>query len=182
MAGLRLEISSPWGALALSSPLLGRFNAYNLLGCLGVLLRNGIEPAAAIDALGRIAPAAGRMQRLGGDGRPLVVIDYAHTPDALEKALQTVGELLDDGGRLYCIFGCGGERDRGKRPLMGAIACRLADTVLITNDNPRSEEPRQIFADILDGLDVTGLSIADEAAAGKQAITVLKVIAAAPSR
>jgi len=153
LEGLQLEIASPWGDLQLSSGLIGRFNAYNLLGCLGVLLRQGIAPQTAVDVLGRIVPAKGRMQRLGGGDKPLVLIDYAHTPDALEKALQTIRDMMGGKGRLFCVFGCGGDRDRGKRPLMGDIACRLADTIVITNDNPRTEDPKRIIADIIDGVD-----------------------------
>ena len=151
--GLRLEIASPWGALTLQSPLIGRFNAYNLLGCLGVLLRQGIAPQTAVDVLGQIHAAKGRMQRLGGGSKPLVLVDYAHTPDALEKALTTLRDMMGPGGRLFCVFGCGGDRDRGKRPLMGAAACRLADTIVITNDNPRTEDPKRIIADIVGGVD-----------------------------
>ncbi|MCY1293392.1 UDP-N-acetylmuramoyl-L-alanyl-D-glutamate--2,6-diaminopimelate ligase [compost metagenome] len=91
----------------------------------------------------------GRMQRLGGGDKPLVVVDYAHTPDALEKVLEALRPHVR--GRLLCLFGCGGDRDRGKRPLMAAVAERLADRVLVTDDNPRSEEPAQIFADIRPG-------------------------------
>jgi UDP-N-acetylmuramoyl-L-alanyl-D-glutamate--2,6-diaminopimelate ligase len=151
--GLRLDIASPWGRLTLNSPLIGRFNAYNLLACLGVLLRGGVEPTRATEVLGQIVSAKGRMQRLGGGDKPLVIIDYAHTPDALEKALATVREVMPAGRRLYCVFGCGGDRDRGKRPLMGRVACQIAHTVIITNDNPRTEDPRRIIRDILEGVD-----------------------------
>ena len=99
------------------------------------------------------------MQRLGGGAQPLVVVDYAHTPDALEQVLRTLREVLDNGSphaahgsRLTCVFGCGGERDRGKRPQMGRIAARLADRVVVTSDNPRGENPRRIVGDVLDGI------------------------------
>jgi UDP-N-acetylmuramoyl-L-alanyl-D-glutamate--2,6-diaminopimelate ligase len=151
--GLYLDIASPWGRLALRSPLIGRFNAYNLLACLGVLLRGGVAPEQATAVLGQIVSAKGRMQRQGGGDKPLVIVDYAHTPDALEKALATVREVMPPQGRLYCVFGCGGDRDRGKRPLMGKVACSLADTVIITNDNPRKEDPKRIINDILAGVD-----------------------------
>lgn len=151
--GLHLDIESPWGKLEIDSPLIGRFNAYNLLACLGVLLRGGVEPAKATAVLGKIVSAKGRMQRLGGGAKPLVIVDYAHTPDALDKALSTVREVMPTRRRLYCVFGCGGDRDPGKRPLMGQVACRLADTVIITNDNPRTEDPKHIIRDILDGVD-----------------------------
>ncbi|WP_374537842.1 UDP-N-acetylmuramoyl-L-alanyl-D-glutamate--2,6-diaminopimelate ligase [Chitinimonas taiwanensis] len=153
LSGMQLQISSPWGEATLRSPLLGRFNAYNLLACLGVLLKSGVALDTACAVLGQIESAKGRMQRLGGGAKPLVVVDYAHTPDALEKALATLREVMPSRRRLYCVFGCGGDRDRGKRPLMGRIACQLANTVIITNDNPRTEDPRQIIRDILDGVD-----------------------------
>ncbi|HEY9102019.1 UDP-N-acetylmuramoyl-L-alanyl-D-glutamate--2,6-diaminopimelate ligase [Chitinimonas sp.] len=151
--GVRLHIDSPWGKAELASPLLGRFNAYNLLACLGVLLKAGVPLQEAVDVLGRIESAKGRMQRLGGGDKPLVVIDYAHTPDALEKALSTLREVMPSRRRLFCVFGCGGDRDRGKRPEMGRIACTLSNTVIITNDNPRTEDPKRIIRDILDGVD-----------------------------
>ncbi len=150
--GLRLEVETPAGAGVIVSPMIGRFNASNLLACLGVLLAAGIPLEAATDALGRVKSAAGRMQRLGGGSEPLVIVDYAHTPDALEKALLAVRECMPQGGRLYCVFGCGGNRDRGKRPLMGEIACRLADSVIITCDNPRDEDPKVIIQDIVGGV------------------------------
>ncbi|QDQ26740.1 UDP-N-acetylmuramoyl-L-alanyl-D-glutamate--2,6-diaminopimelate ligase [Chitinimonas arctica] len=153
LAGIRMRINSPWGDAELNSPLLGRFNASNLLACLGVLLRLDVPMNDAVAVLGRIESAKGRMQRLGGGDKPLVVVDYAHTPDALEKALSTLREAMPARRRLFCVFGCGGDRDRGKRPLMGRVACMLANTVIITNDNPRTEEPRRIISDILDGVD-----------------------------
>ncbi|WP_284195715.1 UDP-N-acetylmuramoyl-L-alanyl-D-glutamate--2,6-diaminopimelate ligase [Chitinimonas prasina] len=153
LAGLRLAVATPWGRTEINSPLVGRFNAYNLLACLGVLLSSGVALADAAAVLGRIESAKGRMQRLGGGDLPLVVVDYAHTPDALEKALSTLREIMPGKRRLYCVFGCGGDRDRGKRPEMARIACSLANTVIITNDNPRTEDPKQIIHDILDGVD-----------------------------
>ncbi|GAB3262003.1 Mur ligase family protein [Chitinimonas naiadis] len=153
LAGLKLQIESPWGKAELNSTLLGRFNAYNLLACLGVLLKAGVALDQAVAVLGQIESAKGRMQRLGGGEQPLVVIDYAHTPDALEKALTTLRDVMPKRRRLYCIFGCGGDRDRGKRPEMGRIACTLSNTIIITNDNPRTEDPKRIIRDILEGVD-----------------------------
>ncbi|MFC4159960.1 UDP-N-acetylmuramoyl-L-alanyl-D-glutamate--2,6-diaminopimelate ligase [Chitinimonas lacunae] len=150
--GLRIDVVSPWGRGELKSPLIGRFNAYNLLACLGVLLREGVDFDAALAVLGRIQSASGRMDRLGGNGQPLVLVDYAHTPDALDKALSTLREILPPGGRLLCVFGCGGDRDRGKRPQMGQIARELADLAIVTSDNPRTEAPQAIIDDILPGL------------------------------
>ena len=132
------------------SALVGRFNVDNLLAVAGVLHALG-EPADAIAAtLSTLQPVPGRMNRLGGGrGQPLVVIDYAHTPDALEQALTSLRAHLQ--GRLICVFGCGGERDTGKRPQMGAIAERLADLAIVTDDNPRGEDGDAIVADILQG-------------------------------
>lgn len=148
--GMTLTINSSWGQGQLVSPLLGRFNASNLLAVLAVLLYRGIPFQTALQKLAQVKTVPGRMQRLGGGDLPLVVVDYAHTPDALEHALQALREHV--GGRLVCVFGCGGDRDRGKRPLMGAIAERLADRVIITDDNPRTESGDLIVAEIVAGL------------------------------
>jgi len=149
--GLTLEIQTPWGAGVLKSPLLGAHNAANLLGVLGVLIAADVPFARALAVLAELEPVPGRMQTLGGKGKPLVVVDYAHTPDALGQVLHALRRHLGPGRRLVCVFGCGGERDAGKRPLMGEIASRLADRVLITSDNPRGEEPRGIIAAIAAG-------------------------------
>lgn len=149
--GMSLTIDSSWGQGQFASRLLGRFNVSNLLAVLAVLLYRGIPFAAALEKLARVETVAGRMERFGGSGLPLVVVDYAHTPDALEHALTALREHV--GGRLVCVFGCGGDRDRGKRPLMGAIAERLADRVIVTDDNPRSESGDRIVAEILAGMD-----------------------------
>ena len=151
--GLAFDLVSSWGRAEVRSNLLGRFNVANLLGVLGVLLGAGVALEPAVAALAALTPPAGRMQRLGGGGRPLAVVDYAHSPDALEEALKSLRPLTGaDGGRLICVFGCGGDRDRGKRALMGAIAARNADLVVLTSDNPRSEDPLAIITDILEGV------------------------------
>jgi UDP-N-acetylmuramoyl-L-alanyl-D-glutamate--2,6-diaminopimelate ligase len=134
---------------AVTSPLLGRFNADNLLAVAGVLHALGAESPAIASLLSQLQPIHGRMNRLGGSGRPVVVVDYAHTPDALEQALSSLREHAH--GRLLCVFGCGGERDAGKRPQMAGIAERLADGVIVTDDNPRGEDGDAIVADILRG-------------------------------
>ncbi len=134
---------------ALRSPLLGRFNVDNLLAVAGALHGLGQSAAIIANVLGQLQPIAGRMNRLGGQGEPAVVIDYAHTPDALEQALRSLHGHLS--GRLLCVFGCGGERDTGKRPLMAAIAEKLADVVFVTDDNPRGENGDVIVADIMAG-------------------------------
>jgi UDP-N-acetylmuramoyl-L-alanyl-D-glutamate--2,6-diaminopimelate ligase len=149
--GLSLEIQTPWGPAAVRSRLLGGFNAANLLGVLGVLLAAGVQLHDAADALAELEPVAGRLEMLREPGKPLVVVDYAHTPDALQKVLETLRALLDDRARLICVFGCGGDRDRGKRPLMGEVATRLAHEAIVTSDNPRSEEPLAIIEQIVAG-------------------------------
>ena len=144
-------LASSWGRAEVRSALIGRFNVSNLLGVLGVLLGAGVELEPAVAAVAALSSPAGRMQRLGGAGKPLAVIDYAHSPDALEAALASLRPLAA-AGRLICVFGCGGDRDHGKRSLMGAIAARGADRVLLTSDNPRSEDAVEIITDILEGV------------------------------
>src|SRR5690606_29519238 len=135
----------------IESPLLGRFNIDNLLVVAAVMRALGHDPVAIARLLGRLQPIPGRMNRFGGGDRPLVVIDYSHKPDPLEQALQSLRGHLR--GRLVCVFGCGGERDTGKRPLMAAIAERLADEVVVTDDNPRGEDGDAIVAGIMAGFD-----------------------------
>lgn len=149
--GLKLEITTPWGPAHLTSRLIGGFNAANLLGVLGVLMTAEVSLQDAVDALAHVEPVPGRLQMVRLPKAPLVVVDYAHTPDALEKVLQTLRDLLPVGAKLHCVFGCGGDRDPGKRPLMGEVATRLSDRVIITSDNPRSENPRAIVDDIVAG-------------------------------
>ncbi|MCL1634568.1 UDP-N-acetylmuramoyl-L-alanyl-D-glutamate--2,6-diaminopimelate ligase [Luteimonas sp. SX5] len=135
---------------AVRSPLLGRFNIDNLLAAAGVLHALGETPQAIAAALPQLQPIPGRMNRLGGDGvLPLVVIDYSHKPDPLQQALESLRGHLR--GRLICVFGCGGERDRGKRPLMAAIAEAHAERVYVTDDNPRGEDGDAIVAEIVSG-------------------------------
>ena len=149
--GLAFQLRTPWGKHALSSHLLGRFNVANLLtvvACLGALGESFERIVAAIEIL---QPVNGRMSRLGGQHRlPLVVVDYAHTPDALEQTLTALRAHC--AGRLICVFGCGGERDAGKRPLMGEIAARMADIAIVTDDNPRGEDGDAIVAQIVAGM------------------------------
>ena len=158
--GLAFDVSTPWGSASLKSHLIGRFNAANLLGSLAALLASDISLENSVRALQRVKAVPGRTERYGRGSRPLVVVDYAHTPDALENVLLALREMISPRAsrptphepQLICVFGCGGERDRGKRPLMGAIAAALADHVIITSDNPRSEHPDAIVADIAKGL------------------------------
>jgi UDP-N-acetylmuramoyl-L-alanyl-D-glutamate--2,6-diaminopimelate ligase len=150
-AGLHLRVRTDWGNAEFDAPLLGRFNAANLLAVLATLMVSDVKLEDACQALAHITPPPGRMQTLGGNAHPLVVVDYAHTPDALEKVLATLREIVS-GGRLICVFGCGGNRDKGKRPLMGQAAAAGADEVWVTSDNPRNEDPRHIIDDILAGM------------------------------
>ncbi|MDP1653046.1 MAG: UDP-N-acetylmuramoyl-L-alanyl-D-glutamate--2,6-diaminopimelate ligase [Rhodocyclaceae bacterium] len=136
-----------------SAPVVGRFNASNLLAVIGALLAGEEKPGDIAAVLKHITPPAGRMQSVGGADAPLVVVDYAHSPDALEKVLTTLrATATARDGRLVCVFGCGGDRDAGKRPQMGAIAEQLADAVVLTSDNPRNEDPQAIIAAILAGM------------------------------
>ena len=135
------------------APVVGRFNASNLLAVIGTLLAADKSLAEIAAILHHVAPPPGRMQTLGGGTQPLVVVDYAHTPDALEKALGALRDTVKArGGKLICVFGCGGDRDRGKRPQMGAVAERLAERVIVSSDNPRHENPMTIIANILAGM------------------------------
>ena len=155
--GLAMEIDSSWGAGRLETRLLGRFNAYNLLAALAALLHRGATLPVALAALAGVRTVPGRIEGYRGPAaQPLVVVDYAHTPEALEQILKAV--RAHTAGKLICVFGCGGDRDRGKRPLMGAAAARYADLAIVTDDNPRSEDPAAIVADILAGAG-TGLRV-----------------------
>jgi len=149
-AGLELSIGGSFGDAELRSPLLGRFNAENLLASLSVLLGWGVPLTRAVQALEHASPPPGRMEVYRDVSGKLAVVDYAHTPDALDKALQVLKAHCR--GKLICVFGCGGDRDPGKRPQMGAVAERLADRVVITNDNPRTEDPAQIIDAIQHGM------------------------------
>lgn len=155
-AGLAFHVETPWGSGEVETSLVGAFNASNLLGVLGVLLVSGVDLEQALDFISRVEAPPGRMQRSGGGYAPLVVVDYAHTPDALDKVLKALRPIVAQGGELVCVFGCGGERDRGKRPEMGRIAAQLADRVVITSDNPRSEDPELIASEIVHGIRETG--------------------------
>jgi UDP-N-acetylmuramoyl-L-alanyl-D-glutamate--2,6-diaminopimelate ligase len=169
--GIAFSVESSWGEARIESALLGRFNVSNLLAVLTTMLVSGVPFDRATAALAGLEPVAGRMQRLGAAGKPVVVIDYAHTPDALEKTLVALKDVARaSGGRLAVVFGCGGERDRGKRPLMGAVASRHADAILVTSDNPRGEDPAAIIAEITAAIPVRHEAIVDRRAAIKRAI------------
>lgn len=147
--GLNARLQVQGRDYALRSPLLGSFNMSNLLAVLGGLLALGVHAGAAVEQVAQLQPPAGRMQRLGGGDLPLVVVDYAHTPDALEKALTALHQHA--AGRVVCIFGCGGDRDNGKRPMMARVAEQFAEAVVVTDDNPRTEPSQQIIEQICQG-------------------------------
>jgi UDP-N-acetylmuramoyl-L-alanyl-D-glutamate--2,6-diaminopimelate ligase len=150
--GIRMNVRTPAGHLDIASPLVGEHNVQNLLAAIGVGVALGMEPAMIARALGSVVSVPGRFEQVEAGQPFLVVVDYAHTPDALERTLETARKLRHPGGSLAVVFGCGGDRDRGKRPLMGEIAARLADRVWITSDNPRSEPPEAIIGDIVAGI------------------------------
>lgn len=155
---------------SVSPKLVGRFNISNVLGVLGVLLASGVDWQDAIASVDGLLPPPGRMQRMGGRDAPLVVIDFAHTPDAMQKGLETLRQVADARqGKLWCVFGCGGDRDPGKRPQMGAVA-EQADRVVVTSDNPRSEEPVEIIRQITAGMKHEPVIVPDRAAAIQQVV------------
>jgi UDP-N-acetylmuramoyl-L-alanyl-D-glutamate--2,6-diaminopimelate ligase len=154
--GMQVRVHGPWGEFEATLPLVGSFNLMNALQAAAAAWATGLVPSTARlqDALERAMPPPGRLERVGPAGMPfLVLIDYAHTDDALAKALASVRPLVTPGAKLHVVFGCGGDRDRTKRPRMGRVAQHDADVVWITSDNPRSEEPRAIIEEILKGLE-----------------------------
>jgi UDP-N-acetylmuramoyl-L-alanyl-D-glutamate--2,6-diaminopimelate ligase len=162
-AGTNFHVESAFGSGLVKTQMIGRFNVSNVLGVLSVLLAKGISWTAAVSAIEKLESVPGRMQQLGSAGRAMVVIDYAHTPDALEKTLLTLQQVaLERQGELWCVFGCGGDRDPGKRPQMGKIA-ELAQHVVVTSDNPRTEKPAAIIQDILAGMSSAPHVIEDRA-------------------
>ena len=148
--GMRIDLETSWGNGRINTRLLGRFNVSNLLAVAAVLLQQGIPLSDVLDRIAGLSTVPGRMERIGGNGQPLVIVDYAHTPDALEHVLGA--SRAHTSGRLFCVFGCGGDRDSGKRPEMAAISEALADRVIVTDDNPRNEDGDNIVADILKGM------------------------------
>lgn len=153
--GMRMTLDGDWGTAALETPLIGRFNVANLLAVASAWLALGVPFDAAVAQLRTLTPVPGRLQPVSvpGAAGPLAVVDYAHTPDALSNALAALRPVTQArGGKLWCIVGAGGDRDPGKRPLMGAVAERDADHAVITSDNPRSEAPEQILDDIVGGM------------------------------
>jgi UDP-N-acetylmuramoyl-L-alanyl-D-glutamate--2,6-diaminopimelate ligase len=149
LEGVRMSVQTPAGRLAVASPLIGEHNVMNLLAAVGVGLALDLAPQTVARALGGVRTVPGRFEQVRAGQPFLVVVDYAHTPDALERVLTTARKITP--GRLGVVFGCGGDRDRGKRPIMGGIAARLADRVWVTSDNPRSEDPEAIVAEVAAG-------------------------------
>ncbi|SUA91632.1 UDP-N-acetylmuramoyl-L-alanyl-D-glutamate--2,6-diaminopimelate ligase [Pandoraea pulmonicola] len=152
-AGTRFTLHIDDQNQQITIPLVGEFNVSNALAVLGAALAAGMPQDVAVAGLAALAPVSGRMEQIGQPGQPLVVVDYAHTPDALDKTLDALRPVAAArGGKLLCVFGCGGDRDAGKRPQMGAVAERLADAIVLTSDNPRTEGPADIIAQIAAGL------------------------------
>ena len=156
-SGVEGRLSSPLGEGSFHSPLLGRFNVMNLLQAVGVLLQQGLPLESLLKAISTFRGVPGRMERVvvdvvdaKGNELPTVLVDYAHTPDGLSSALKACRPFA--GGKLICVFGCGGDRDRGKRPQMAEIAAEIADAVVVTSDNPRTEDPQQILDDVVKGI------------------------------
>ncbi|GLT23265.1 UDP-N-acetylmuramoyl-L-alanyl-D-glutamate--2,6-diaminopimelate ligase [Zoogloea oryzae] len=175
-AGVRFTARSGNESADLSPNLVGQFNVSNLLAVIGTLMASGFSLEEAATVAEDLTPPVGRMQTLGGIGDPLVVVDYAHSPDALEQVLTAIRATVEArGGSLTCVFGCGGDRDPGKRPLMGEVASRLADKVVLTSDNPRGEDPLAILREVAAGARADVEIIADRADAIRGAI-----LAAAP--
>src|SRR3990167_99291 len=149
LAGMQLNFASTWGDGILNLDLLGQFNVSNLLAVMGVLGLLGFAKLEFVTAVKQLINVPGRMQCIRYAGKPLVIVDFAHTPDALEQVLTTLKAISKQ--KLICVFGCGGNRDRAKRPLMAAIAERYADLIVVTSDNPRNEDPQEIVTDIVQG-------------------------------
>ncbi len=150
---LSFEVHEGQMVCPVTAPLVGDYNVSNLLGVIGALRSLGLPLQAIAAVCATLSPVPGRMETLSAEAAPLVVVDYAHTPDALEKVLQALRPLAQSrGGKVCCVFGCGGDRDASKRPLMGAAASRHADRIVLTSDNPRSEDPDAIMAQILIGM------------------------------
>ena len=161
------------GGLELRSPLPGRFNVYNVLGAVAAARALGVDDATIVAALPGIDPVPGRFEPVLEGQDFALVVDYAHTPDSLENVLAAARPLTRSS--VICVFGCGGDRDRGKRPLMGEIAARLADHTIVTSDNPRSEDPDAIVAEIMAGIVDDGSkveAIVDRRAAIERAVTL----------
>jgi len=170
-SGIRFTVCWAGERMPVSVRLVAPFNVSNLLAVMAALLARGVSLADAVQACTPLTPPEGRMQIVGGVGEPLVLVDYAHTPDALEKVLQAARETsAARRGKLICVVGCGGDRDRGKRPIMGEVASRLSDTAWLTSDNPRTEDPARILDDVAAGAGQNAVLEIDRAQAIRFAI------------
>jgi UDP-N-acetylmuramoyl-L-alanyl-D-glutamate--2,6-diaminopimelate ligase len=159
--GLRARLGTPLGPIALDSPLVGDFNLANIVLAVGMAIARGASADAIARGVAALAGVPGRLQRVDNARGVLAVVDYAHTPDALERATATLRPLVEPGGRLITVFGCGGDRDRRKRPIMGRAAVEGSDLAIVTSDNPRGEDPQAIIDEIVaGGADVAGPAIA----------------------
>lgn len=177
--GLRFTVAEGVHTHVLQTRVIGQYNVSNLLGVLAGLRALGVPLQHALYACAQLSPVPGRMERIHHPGQPLVAVDYAHTPDALDKALQALRPIAQErGGQLWCVFGCGGDRDAGKRPLMGAVAQHHADRVVVTSDNPRSEDPAAILHQILQGT-IAGNTVRAEP--DRAAAIALAIAEAAPA-
>ena len=177
--GLRFTVAEGVHTHVLQTRVIGHYNVSNLLGVLAGLRALGVPLQHALYACAQLSPVPGRMEQIHHPGQPLVAVDYAHTPDALDKALQALRPIAQErGGQLWCVFGCGGDRDAGKRPLMGAVAQHHADRVVVTSDNPRSEDPAAILHQILQGT-IAGNTVRAEP--DRAAAIALAIAEAAPA-
>ncbi|WP_431151885.1 UDP-N-acetylmuramoyl-L-alanyl-D-glutamate--2,6-diaminopimelate ligase [Acidovorax facilis] len=177
--GLRFTVAEGVHTHVLQTRVIGQYNVSNLLGVLAGLRALGVPLQHALYACAQLSPVPGRMEQIHHPGQPLVAVDYAHTPDALDKALQALRPIAQErGGQLWCVFGCGGDRDAGKRPLMGAVAQHHADRVVVTSDNPRSEDPAAILHQILQGT-IAGNTV--QAEPDRAAAIALAIAEAAPA-
>ena len=172
LRGMKINLQTPVGEMAISTPLIGAFNVQNIMAAVAVGLGLDMPAKNIIEGIEAVEYIPGRLQSVPVKNNALAVVDYSHTPDSLQKALHTLRQLTQN--RLIVVFGCGGDRDKGKRPLMGKIAEDFADYVIITSDNPRSEDPQAIIADILKGMDLKNKrkTISDRAAAIQKAISL----------
>jgi UDP-N-acetylmuramoyl-L-alanyl-D-glutamate--2,6-diaminopimelate ligase len=165
-------LHTPVGEVSFRSPLVGQFNLANLLAAVGAALQLGVNLTTIVETLPHFPGVPGRMERvqISPSQEISVIVDYAHTPDSLENLLKAARPFI--AGKMICVFGCGGDRDRTKRPLMGKIAAQLADVVVVTSDNPRTEDPQKILNDILEGIpsSVKPIVIGDRATAIRTAI------------
>lgn len=170
--GMRFSVASPWGEICVSSPLIGRFNLSNLLLTAASLGLSGFESSRISWALSQVSAVCGRMEKVSAAGEPLVLVDYAHTPDALLQTLSALNEHRKTDSRIICVFGCGGDRDQGKRPLMAQVASSLADQLIITSDNPRFEDPKHIIQQVLSGVSASHQPLAEGDRAAAIAIAI----------